>query len=413
MKLHNAGLLKAVFALQGNLRAGLKPQARVFDGIAIAPLKNDAKAAVCIAADFELSWAFRHEPPEVAREKGRRERENIPYILQLLEDHACPITWATVGHLFLESCSKTAGGLAHADMPRPHHNPLWTGDWYMHDPCTNAKEDPCWYAPDLIEAILASPIRHEVGTHSFSHANFTPACADPVLIRREIEESAVVMQRFGLSPRSLVYPYNNRVHAYLDLLAELSIVAVRQRDKRIRLSYPERTSAGVYKLYESLILRTSKHYDYVDKVKIFLSTAARRHAVFHLWFHPSESTAVFENEFRRILQYIDSLRSTGLVWVATMGEIAAYCEARERLRPVVERHEHEIRVAWQGAFQSERYGYTELSLSFPALPTPCKVILTDRDGTHALEPGRSYVRTAEGQLVLNMPVTANLLRIVF
>jgi hypothetical protein len=413
MRIRSKALLKAIFTFQGHLRTAIQPKRRVFDDIEIAPFKNNAKAAACIAADFELSWAFRHYPKETALERGRQERENIPYILRILEDCAVPITWATVGHLFLESCTRAAGGLAHPDMPRPPHNPLWTGDWYMHDPCTNYKRDPCWYAPDLIQSILDSPVRHEMGTHSFSHANFTPACADPRLIRREIEESLRAMQRFGLSPRSLVYPYNNRVHAYLDLLAELSITAVRQRDPHIRLSYPERTPAGVYKLYESLMLRTPKHYDYLDKVKIFMATAAERHAVFHLWFHPSEPTAVFEQEFPRTLQYLDSQRKAGVVWIATMADIAAYCEARERLHPVVERRAGDMRVVWQGSFQSERYGHTALSLVFPPLPNPRMVTLTNGDDVRHLELGHSYIQTATGRLLINMPTTAKALHIVF
>jgi peptidoglycan/xylan/chitin deacetylase (PgdA/CDA1 family) len=413
MNIRNKALLKAIFTLQGNLRTGLKPRRRVFEGIEIAPFKNDAKAAACIAADFELSWAFRHQSKEDARERGRRERENIPYILKLLEDYTCPITWATVGHLFLDSCSRAAGGLAHPEMPRPHHNPLWTGDWYMHDPCTNYKEDPCWYAPDLIQSILESPIGHEVGTHSFSHANFTPACSEPILVRREIEASAVAMQPYGLSPRSLVYPYDNRVHAYLDLLSALGITAVRNRDQRVRLSYPERTASGVYKLYDSMMLRTARHYDYLDKVKVFLATAAKRRAVFYFWFHPSEPSALFETEFRRIIQYIDSRRKAGLVWIATMAELAAYCEAREQLRPAVERHDGEIRVVWRGSFQGEKYGQTELSLIFPPLPRPRMVAVTTADGVRPLELGRSYVQMAMGRLLINMPTTAKSLHIVF
>jgi peptidoglycan/xylan/chitin deacetylase (PgdA/CDA1 family) len=413
MRIRNKALLKAIFAFQGNWKTAIKPERRVFDGIEIAPFKNDAKAAACIAADFEMSWAFRHLPQEVAREKGRQERENIPYILKLLEDSALPITWATVGHLFLESCSRASNGRAHPDMPRPPHNPLWIGDWYMHDPCTNYKYDPYWYAPDLIQSILESPVGHEVGTHSFSHANFTPERSDPMLVRREIEESTKAMQRFGLSPRSLVYPYNNRIHVYLDLLAELSITAVRKRDQQVRLSYPERTPSGVYQLYESLILRTAKHYDYLDRVKIFVSKAAERHAVFHLWFHPSDPTSFFEHELRRIIQYLDSERKAGRVWVATMAEIAAYCEAREQLQPEIERQEGEMSVAWRGSFQSARYGHTELSLVFPPLSKPRMVIMNNGDGFRHLELGRSYIQSATGRLLINMPTMAKSLRIVF
>jgi len=413
MRIRNKTLLEAIFAFKGNWSAGIKPRRRVFDGIEIAALKNDAKAAACVSADLELSWAFRMHPKEVARERGRQSRENIPYLLRIFEDCDFPITWATVGHLFLERCERASSGLAHPDMPRPPRNQLWTGDWYIHDPCTDYKQDPFWYAPDVIQGIVESPVGHEIGTHSFSHIDFSPPCSDAALVRREIEESAMAMQRFGVRPRSLVCPFNKMGHTYLDLLSELSITAVRHRDRRVRLSYPERTPSGVYKLYESMNLRTPRHYDYLDKVKIFLTKAAERHAVFHLWFHPSDPAYLFESELLRIIRYIDSQRGKGLVWIATMGGIAAYCEARERLRPEVERKPGEMRVVWRGSFPSEKYGSTELSLIFPAMPSPRKVIMTDGDGCLHLEPGNSYLRTAEGRLLINMPTTAKSLRLAF
>src|SRR5438132_13123768 len=112
MRIRSRALLKAIFAVKGNLKAGIERQPRVFDGIAIAPCKNNARAAACISADFEMSWAFRHHPKEVARDRGQRERENIPHLLQIFERCAFPITWATVGHLFLESCTRLPNGLA-------------------------------------------------------------------------------------------------------------------------------------------------------------------------------------------------------------------------------------------------------------------------------------------------------------
>jgi len=412
MKIHSRVLLKALFALQGNLRAGAKPRPRVFDGVAIAPFKNDARAAACISADFELSWAFRQHSREVAEERGRRERENIPFLLQIFERYAFPITWATVGHLFLESCVRSSHGLAHPEMPRPPRNALWTGDWYVHDPCTDYKQDPLWYAPDLIQNILESPVRHEIGTHSFSHVDFSPDCP-PILARRELEESAVAMQRFGIIPRSLVYPHNRMGHT--DLLADLSITAVRYRDRlrRVRLSYPERMPSGVYKFYESMILRTSMNYDYLDKVKLFLEEAVARRAAFHLWFHPSDPLSVAETELLPIIRYLDSQRKEGLVWVATMAEIASYCEARHRLRPEVRRMNGEMSIVWRGSFPSEKYGHTELSLIFPPLPRPRRITLTNGDASRELEIGRSSVQTEAGRLLINMPTSAKSLHIVF
>ena len=413
MRIRSRALLKAIFASKGNLTPGTKPQPRVFDGIAIAPFKNNARAAACVSADFELSWAFRHHPREMARDRGRRERENIPYLLQIFERCAFPITWATVGHLFLESCTRSSHGLAHPEMPRPPHNALWTGDWYMHDPCTNYKYDPLWYAPDIIQSILENPVHHEIRTHSFSHIDFSPACSDPMLVRRELEASVVAMQRFGITPKSLVYPFNRMGHTYHDLLADLSITAVRHRDRRVRLSYPERMPSGVYKFYESMNLRTPKHYDYLDKVKIFLAQAVARRAAFHLWFHPSDPLSLAETELLQIMRYIDSQRKEGLVWVAPMAEIASYCEARHRLRPEVRRMNGEMTIVWRGSFQSEKYGHTDLSLVFPPLPCPRRITLTNGGASRDLEVGGSSVQTAAGRLLVNMPTTAKSLHIVF
>jgi peptidoglycan/xylan/chitin deacetylase (PgdA/CDA1 family) len=413
VRIRNAALLRAIFALKGNFKAGRKPEPRVRDGIAIAPFRNNARAAVCISADFELSWAFRHHSKEVACDKGRQERENIPKLLKIFEEAHFPITWATVGHLFLEGCVRAPGGLAHPEMPRPPRNDLWTGDWYMHDPCTNYRRDPLWYAPDLIQRVIESPVGHEFGTHSFSHIDFSSACSDPILVRRELEESAIAMRRFGIRPRSLVYPFNRIGKTYLDLLAEFSITAVRHRDRHVRLSYPERTASGVYRLYESMNLRTAKHYDYPDKVNIFIAEAMKRHAAFHLWFHPSDPVAHSEGDLRRIVQYLDRQRNEGLAWIATMAELAAYCEARERLTPEVERTKSGMTIVWRGSFPSDRYGHTELSLVLPYFPSPSSIFVVNGDGPRHLDLGRSYFRSSMGQVLINMPTDAKSLHIVF
>ena len=413
MKIRSRRLLKALFALKGNLRAGATPQPRVFDGVAVAPFKNDARAAACISADFELSWAFRHHPQEVAREQGRRERDNIPVLLEIFERCAVPITWATVGHLFLERCSRTSHGLAHPDMPRPPHNPSWAGDWYMHDPCTNSSDDPLWYAPDLIEQILRSRVPHEIGTHSFSHIDFSPACSSSILVRRELEESAIAMRRFGVTPRSLVYPFNRMGHMYHDVLADMAITAVRHRDRHVRLSYPERMPSGVYKFYESMNLRRPTHYDYLDKVKIFVEAAVARRAAFHLWFHPSDPRSLLETELLDILRYLDSQRSEGRVWVAPMAEIASYCEARHTLKLHVQRTDDEMVVRWRGSFASERYGHTDLTLVFPPLPRPRMITLRNGGACRELPVAPSSDQTTTRRLVINMPTTASSLHLVF
>src|SRR5438874_989656 len=137
MYLKNPALLETIFSLQGNFAHGGVPSKKMFpSGIEVAPFKDNAAAACCISADFEMGWGFRSRGQTGAQLMGENERRNVPLILSLLDRYAVPITWATVGHLFLESCSRCTSGLAHPSMPRPvASDGTWTGEWYACDPC--------------------------------------------------------------------------------------------------------------------------------------------------------------------------------------------------------------------------------------------------------------------------------------
>jgi hypothetical protein len=129
------------------------------------------KAAVVISADLELGWAWCYskksdDPKVLALQKADQTRQNLPRLLDLFDQFNVPVTWATVGHLFLESCSRINGS-AHSDLPRPPYfeNEFWLygeGDWLDDDPCSDYHRDPAWYAPDLLRSILSARVKHEV-----------------------------------------------------------------------------------------------------------------------------------------------------------------------------------------------------------------------------------------------------------
>jgi peptidoglycan/xylan/chitin deacetylase (PgdA/CDA1 family) len=370
MQLSSPALLEGIFALKGNFSAGLFPAAKQpSPGIQIAPFKNNARAAVCISGDFELSWAFRSSGQAAARNRGTTERNNMPVILDLLEQYSIPVTWATVGHLFLESCRRSASGVAHPEMPRPLTS-RWEGDWYMHDPCTDVHVDPLWYCPDLVQKILECKTPHEIGTHSFSHIDFSKGHATSELVRREFDACIEAMAPFGLRPRSFVFPHNHMDYEHASDMVAAGLTAIRHRDKNVRLSYPERMPSGMYRLYESMNLRASRHYDYVEKARIFIQKAVQRQALYSIWFHPSDPAGLFENQFYEILRHIDERRSAGELWVTTMGDLAAYCEARECLQTGVERGDDFLLVSIKSSLDTARYGTPELTLNItlPGLP---------------------------------------------
>jgi len=409
----NPRLLKSIFSLKGNFAAGLKPAVREFDGVEMTPFRSGAKGSATISADFEIAWAFRGRSVEERNLRAVRCRRNVPYLVRILEETGIPITWATVGHLFLESCESGDCGLAHSDMPRPPKNERWEGDWYKHDPCTNIRKNPDWYAPDLIQGILASRTRHEIGSHSFSHIDFSADTSNRELVRRELEECQRVMAPLGLSLRSLVYPFNNMGHHYLDLIAELGLIAVRHRDPRIRLSYPERSPEGVYKLCESMNMRRTGPYDYVDKAKIFLQQALKRNAAYHLWFHPSDPSEIFEDEFRRIIQSMAELRDQGQLWVTTMGDLAAYCEARQTINLAVQRSSSSIRIQFESKYDISRYGKTDVTLRLPLPRQPKSCCLRSAHEEHSIE-GKPEAPVSAGDkfFVFDVPVTTREMEII-
>jgi|GEM_PF-402456 len=365
--------LKGIFRLKKNFAPGMPPQVRCFSGVEITPFPGGVLASATISADFELSWAWRGwRSAEETRERAARERLNVPHLIGLLEEFGIPITWATVGHLFLEGCGRGEDGRAHPEMQRPPImvNPpamsRWIGDWYRHDPCTDYRTDGLWYCPDLIRQILSSKVRHEFGSHSFSHISFLAENSTPDLVEKELAQCQAAMSPFHLSARSLVYPYNQMGHHYDSVLAKFGITCVRHRDPLVRLSYPERLSSGVYKLYESMNLRRASHYDYIEKARMFLDESMQRHAAYHIWFHPSDPMEIFDHEFRGIVQYMAKLQREGRLWVATMEELAAYCEAREQTDLEVQWRPDELTISLRSDYDAKRYGDTKLTLRIPS-----------------------------------------------
>jgi len=408
-------ILKFIFRARKNFAPGVMPSARSFDGVEITPFRGGARASATISADFEMAWAFRGRSEEERLQRGIMCRRNVPYLVAILEEMGIPITWATVGHLFLERCEHDPSGFAHEDMQRPPKNLRWDGDWYRHDPGTDWQTDPHWYAPDLIQLIRSSKVKHEIGSHSFSHIDFSKSTSTRELVEQELRACIKVMAPYGLHLRSLVYPFNNMGHHYLDLIGALGLTAVRHRDKHVRLAYPERTSSGVYKLYESMNLRQAKHYNYVEKAVIFMEEACSRQAAYHIWFHPSDPTEVFGCEFRGIIQHMAQLQRRGNLWITTMAGLAAYCEAREQTTLNVQRNGDELSVALQCNYDVERYGKTVLTLRVTSHSTPSECLLRTEAGWEPVElkseePHVGAQKTAS--FLVDVPITGSETRLV-
>lgn len=290
--------------------------------------------ALVISADFEMGWAWRFaKTGQDPVAMGLKERANISPLLELFETYEIPVTWATVGHLFLEKCTRK-NNKAHPDLSRiPHFtNAVWRfdqGDWYDHDPCTDVHRDPAWYGPDLIRMIQRSSIPHEIGCHTFSHLDCTDGHCPPAVLKDELEECARAAEPFGVFFKSMVFP--GGTNGNYQVLKDMGYTNYRI-NSLWDLFYPEKDKFGLWRLPSTESIDNhgfgwSPSY-YEKYYRRYMDKAIDTGTCCHLWFHPCIDEYCLEKIFPKVLAYARKRADQGELWIATMDQAARFCEER-------------------------------------------------------------------------------------
>jgi len=318
-----------------------------------------------ISLDFELLWGsfdsgkHRKFIDHFARDGGafRSTRAIVDRLLALFQKYDVRVTWATLGHLFLDHC-EMIDGVKHPDMPRARHS-WFAQDWYTHDPCKDYRAEPLWYGRDMIEKILDAKPRHEIGSHSFSHVIFSdPGCTAEVA-DAEIRKCVELARGLNLELESFVFPRNQLGH--LDLLRKHGFRIARGkapfwffnlRSRMLRRAghlvddffaiqpvcgTPEQTEQGFWIAPVSMFLqsmdgprRLIPARSRIRKATKGIERAVREKSLFHLSFHPTEnlcfSTDRMFQALEEIVAHAARRRDEGKLRVLTMSEIADYCE---------------------------------------------------------------------------------------
>ena len=288
------------------------------------------KGVVILSADFEMAWAYRYSKikSNEAIQLGLHEREQIPLLLNLFEQNNIPVTWATVGHLFLDQCERDSKGRAHDEMPRPYYfeNRNWKfskGDWYQHDPCSDYKSDPAWYAPDLIDQIINSNTGHEIGCHTFSHIDFTDKNCPPELAKTEIQKCKELANLKNLELKSMVFP--GGTFGNFEVLKKNGFNCYRKA-MAYDLDLPVIDDHGLVTIPSSFgLVRDpygwSKEF-HLAILKKYINRAAQNKLICHFWFHPSMDYWYFQNVMPFLLKMVAKHRDSGKIQVMTMGKLA-------------------------------------------------------------------------------------------
>ena len=287
------------------------------------------KGIIVFSADFEMAWAFRYSKKQKqnAVKLGLRERFNIPVLVNLFEKYNIPVTWATVGHLFLKSCNKKSS-IPHPEMLRPDYfeNKNWNysvGDWYDSDPCTNYEKDPAWYAPDLIENIINSKVNHEIGCHTFSHIDFSDKNCNDKLAEAELIRCIQLASDKGINMKSIVFPGGTLGN--LKTVSKYGFITYR-KPMKYDVDIPVVDDHGLVMLPSSFGLDKDP-YGWNEKthlsiLKKYIDVVNASKQVCHFWFHPSMNEWYLKNVFPSLLKLVNQEREKGNIDVKTMAEVA-------------------------------------------------------------------------------------------
>ena len=241
-------------------------------------------------------------------------REYLPPLLDLFDQFSVPVTWATVGHLFLEKCDRT-NGRAHSDLPRPPYfeNEFWR---YAQGPPPDYHQGPAWYAPDLIRSILSAKVKHEVACHTFSHIDCSEIHCPPEVMDSELDQCQRLATSLGIKLRSFVFPTN--LAGNFISLKKHGIIAYRWHNG-YELDVPRRDELGLWQIPGGVLREKPEGWPadaWINALQKSVDKALETRTVLHLWFHPSCDPVNVEEVFPALLNYIAPRRND--LWVTTM-----------------------------------------------------------------------------------------------
>lgn len=298
-----------------------------------------AKSIFTISLDMELALGFilypKHKYLAPLRNDPQKGRGAVDLLLKLFEKYKVPATWAIVGHLFLGLGEGKE--LVHRELPQ------FTEGWLDWDFYSSLKDDPLYYGNDIVEAILTSPVKHEIGTHGFFHIPFS-LCSHEVA-EAEVEMGAEGARKFGVDPKSFVFPENKIGH--IDVLKEKGFQIYRGKNlarwnenqrfliRKFNGAIDKLVAPPVLPLYRDGIWEIPSSMLFCDlqvplsllpRAELGLSRAIRANKVFHISLHPWDLLLCrsLAKDLEKFFALISQRRAKGEIQVMRMGELSSY-----------------------------------------------------------------------------------------
>lgn len=288
-----------------------------------------------ISLDFELHWGFfDNRSLEDCKAQLGRINSVIDRLIEIANTYNVNLTFATVGFLFAKDKIEVGKFLPKS---KPNYSNKKLNPYDLLEEL-DEQNSPYYFAQKLIKR-LKNQNQHEIGTHTFSHYYCYENGQTINDFKADIEAAIAIANNLNIDTKSIVFP-RNQVHMdYVKVCEKLGIETYRgnswfnfnndlqqrklkgyaMKVSRILDSYFNLSGSNSYKLENyneeniksvnipasrflrpySPTLSTLENLK-LNRIKSAMTKAAKRHEVYHLWWHPHNFANNIDENFENL-----------------------------------------------------------------------------------------------------------------
>lgn len=170
----------------------------------------------------------------------------------------------------------------------------------------------------ILELLLKSPVTHDVGAHGYYHRKFQSLSM--LEAQSELSMISTGMKKFGITPKSFVFPGNSVSH--LRLLEKFGYECFRDYGDFQSDTMSIEKNGRLYNVRPSLYVNQSVSAFLLERI---LDIAIAKKAPLHLWFHPwnlGQTNQVIQKNINEVftpfLRYAKKKERNGVLTFETM-----------------------------------------------------------------------------------------------
>lgn len=176
---------------------------------------------------------------------------------------------------------------------------------------------------DSLEAILSSPVKHEIAVHTYSHLDLSTCSSEELKSDMEKFKKVVGEQR---RYESIVFPWNKEGN--FETLREIGFRAYRGGRRRVGSPYIYKGLWNISPVY--YVGRAI--YTQPELIPFLLDICIKSNSVFHVWTHPWDIVypspqKYIENVLKPLFSLASKYKEKGKLGVTTMSTAARLSEA--------------------------------------------------------------------------------------